>query len=56
MDMGELSRGVQVFLIGFGGVFLNLVILMASVKMLSWAVELAEKKSSKETVDKKTAG
>lgn len=56
MELGELSRGLQVFLIGFGGVFLNLVILMASVKVLSWSLKLAEKWGSKKAVDEKTTG
>lgn len=51
MDMEKLSRGLQIFVIGFGGVFLNLVILMGSVKALAWGLAVAEKKETKKKAD-----
>ncbi len=56
MDLETLSRGLQIFIIGFGGVFLNLVILMGSVKALAWGLSVAEKKATSKKSDGEKKG
>jgi len=36
MDTSNLMEGLQLFLIGFGGVFLNLVLINVAISLLGW--------------------
>ena len=46
MDAEKLTRGLQIFVVGFGGVFLNLVLLMGAVKGLAWGMAVSERRKA----------
>lgn len=46
MDAEKLTRGLQIFVVGLGGVFLNLVLLMGAVKGLAWGMAVSERRKT----------
>jgi Na+-transporting methylmalonyl-CoA/oxaloacetate decarboxylase gamma subunit len=46
MDVGNMKEGLRIFAVGFGGVFVNLLLIMAAMRLLGWGVAAMEKKTA----------
>jgi hypothetical protein len=51
MNVGNLEAGLRIFIVGFGGVFVNLMLIWGTLKILGWGV--ARMARAKEQPEKK---